>query len=646
MNKKYLLLIAILLSPLFVKAQRHELNKVTVAELSEKIHPLDTAASAAILFKKGEVKFTIDGEGYWKVQIETTVKMKIYKTDGYKYANVEEVFYAGVHKDQVQFYDAATYNLVDGKVEKTKLASESKFSEEKNKYYSAKKITLPNVREGSIIEYKIIRTTYNTIALPDFFMQYDVPANFVSYSVTVPEYFIYNKLLGGFLQPKRADEYVNKVNSYSEHRSIFTLTDVKAMRDEAFVDNIDNYRSRLIYELATRIDGNGMRTELATTWESVARKIYENDDFGPELKKTGYFEADLDALLQGASTKREKINKVFGFVQSKMSWNEYLGYSCSEGVKSAYKNSTGNVGEINLMLIAMLRYAKVDADPVLVSTRANGITMYPSRTGYNYVICGAMDEDGMVLLDATSKVNSPGILPTRALNWLGRVIKPNNSSSLVELNPTIKSIDAVNIMVNMAADGTATGKLRNQYTNYNAYRFRDKYLDLSEESYLQKLEDRYKGMMINDYKVENSRELLQPIVETYSFSYDNLTEIIGDKMYFSPMMFLTSPDNPFKQETREYPVDFVFPSQDKYAISIKLPDGYVVESMPAPVQINMNDNMGSFRYNITHSGNQVQLVVMYDMNTAIVGQEHYDTLKKFFSAMIAKQTEKIVLKKV
>jgi hypothetical protein len=272
--------------------------------------------------------------------------------------------------------------------------------------------------------------------------------------------------------------------------------------------------------------------------------------------------------------------------------------------------------------------------------------MYPSRTGYNYVICGAMDEDGMVLLDATSKVNSPGILPTRALNWLGRVIKPNNTSSLVELNPTIKSIDAVNIMVNMAADGTATGKLRNQYTNYNAYRFRDKYLDLSEESYLQKLEDRYKGMMINDYKVENSRELLQPIVETYSFSYDNLTEIIGDKMYFSPMMFLTSPDNPFKQETREYPVDFVFPSQDKYAISIKLPDGYVVESMPAPVQINMNDNMGSFRYNITHSGNQVQLVVMYDMNTAIVGQEHYDTLKKFFSAMIAKQTEKIVLKKV
>src|SRR5690606_22862797 len=118
---------------------------------------------------------------------------------------------------------------------------------------------------------------------------------------------------------------------------------VKALCDESFVDNIDNYRSRLIYELATKIEGNGNKTELATTWEAVAKKIYDSDDFGRQLERTGYYETDVDMLLQGAATKKEKIDRIFNFVQTKMNWNEYFGYSCDQGIKEAYKNNTGNV---------------------------------------------------------------------------------------------------------------------------------------------------------------------------------------------------------------------------------------------------------------------------------------------------------------
>jgi hypothetical protein len=59
---------------------------------------------------------------------------------------------------------------------------------------------------------------------------------------------------------------------------------------------------------------------------------------------------------------------------------------CNEGVKKAYKDKTGNVAEINLMLTAMLRYAGLNANPVLVSTRSNGIAIFPNRTAFNYVI--------------------------------------------------------------------------------------------------------------------------------------------------------------------------------------------------------------------------------------------------------------------
>jgi hypothetical protein len=64
----------------------------------------------------------------------------------------------------------------------------------------------------------------------------------------------------------------------------------------------------------------------------------------------------------------------------------------------AYKDKTGNVAEINLMLTAMLRYAGLNANPVLVSTRSNGIAMFPNRTAFNYVIAAVENGGNYTLL--------------------------------------------------------------------------------------------------------------------------------------------------------------------------------------------------------------------------------------------------------
>ena len=53
--RKILFLLAISFS-ISINAQKHELGKVTTDELKQKMHPTDTSAVAAILFKTGEVK--------------------------------------------------------------------------------------------------------------------------------------------------------------------------------------------------------------------------------------------------------------------------------------------------------------------------------------------------------------------------------------------------------------------------------------------------------------------------------------------------------------------------------------------------------------------------------------------------------------
>ncbi len=375
------------------------------------------------------------------------------------------------------------------------------------------------------------------------------------------------------------------------------------------------------------------------------KKIYDNEDFGDELKKTGYFEKDIDALLTGVTSQQEKIATIFSYVKSKMNWNDYYGYSCNDGVKKAYQDKTGNVGEINLMLISMLRYAGFEVNPVLVSTRSNGISLFPSRTAFDYVIAGLELEGQVVLLDATNKSSMPNILPIRDLNWFGRMIRKDGSSSEIDLMPKSNSKDIINIMCNVNGQGVVAGKIREQYFDYNASVFRNNYGNITKDSYIEKMEKEYVGVEIGEYDVQNNNDLSLPIVENYSFTTNNAVEIIGEKMYLSPFLFFTMTENPFKQESREYPVDFIFPKQRKYNISISLPEGYVVETLPQPKAIGMPDNRGNFKYSILNNGSQIQLLYTSDMNEAIIGSENYEVLKNFFKEMVTKQTEKIVLKK-
>ncbi|HSN48533.1 MAG TPA: hypothetical protein VLR29_07195, partial [Flavobacterium sp.] len=337
---------------------------------------------------------------------------------------------------------------------------------------------------------------------------------------------------------------------------------------------------------------------------------------------------------------------IFNFVKAGVKWNENGGYYCDDGVRTAYKNKTGNAAEINLMLTAMLRHAELTANPVLVSTRSNGIALFPSRNAFNYVIAAVETPEGMILLDATEKYSMPNVLPLRDLNWFGRLIRKDGTSTEVDLMPKILSKEAVNMLFNLNSDGSVDGKLRVQLSDHSALEFRKENLATNKDSYLEKLETNNNNIEINDYVRENDLDLFKPIVESYSFMDNKSAEIINDKIYISPLLFLTTKENPFKQETREYPIDFGYPQQDKFNINIKIPEGFVVETLPKGINIATGENIGTFKYIIANSQNSIQIAITKDINMAIVPADFYEVLQDFYQQMIDKLNEKIILRKI
>jgi len=652
--------IALFCNTISINAQDYELGKVTIEELLEKAHPKDSSASAAILFKKGKTHFGYKADGGFFAYHECEVKIKIYKTEGLKWANQKIRFYIGyenLNSDKLEFSNAVTYNLENGTIVQTKLDNQGEFKNKINEYWKEKTITLPNVKVGSVIEYKYVLTTENIIKFPDFDVQYEIPLNHFYYKTEIPEFYIYKPIsIGGIMIQSDAKfkeaskSYVNfgqrNTLYYKQIESFYTGKDVPALKEEPYISNIENYRGQIKHELEIiRLPERPIR-DLTITWEGVAKTIFENENFGKQLGKNNFIPNDLKKTFMLVEDKNDRLNLVFKYVQNFMNWDENDGYYVDKGVVKAYKDQTGNVAEINFILISMLRSAGIEANPVLVSTIQNGLPVFPTRTGFNYVIAAAEIDGKQVLLDATRKYTLPNILPFSVLNWKGRLIKKDGTSQEIELDPSTPSKENYNLMVKIDPDGIVSGKVAIQRTDYNAYQFRIENAEKKEESYLDKIETEWGNAEISDYKVENLKtNIKDPVVENFSFSSNNALEIIGGKIFMKPLLFFTTDKNPFKQEERKMPIYFGYKNQERFNLSIEIPKGYVVESTPKPVKIVSEEKRMIFSFNISVIDNKIQILSIKEINNSTFATEDYEMIKEVFEKIVLSQNQKIVLKK-
>ncbi len=649
-------------------SQNYKFGKVSEEELEEKICSIDSSANAAYLYKYRKSFFEYNKESGFELKTEIHERIKIYNQEGFDFATRQiRLYKSGGTEERISGLKAYTYKLENNKVVGEKLDKSGIFKTEASKYSNQVKFTMPNITSGSVIEYKYEITSPFASNVDEFVFQHSIPIKKVEASFEVPEYYNFKVNTKGFLSitPKVESKrgsiiFNNKTRStgpvtqtsfssseveFIKQISRYNLENIPALKKEPYVNSINNYRSSVKYELSYTKFPRSATEYYSTTWEDVVKRIYKSSSFGEELEKTGYFEKDIDALIGAVSNPAERANLIFNFVKSQVKWNGYYGIYADD-VKKAYKNHVGGSGDINLMLTAMLRYAGLNANPVLVSTRSHGIPLFPTREGFNYVVTWLrLPDDSVMLLDATDTYSVPNVLPFRALNWQGRIVAKNSGSGLIDLYPTTKSKNAMTMMVKIDEEGTLEGSYRSVKTNHKALSFRNKYNGADKDAYLEKLENKYGGIEVSDYQVKNDKDLSKPIVESYKFIKESQADIIGDKMYFSPLFYLKTNENPFKLEKREFPVDFGYPSTTSYKLIINIPEGYKIESLPEATAIGLPENMGTFQYKVVGNAKTIQVLVTSKLNQSIISPLYYEALKEYFNKLLQKETEQIVLTK-
>lgn len=653
-----------------VQAQNFKFGKVSKEEVLEQVHPLDKEANAAVLFREYKVSYEYNSFSGFTLVTRVHERIKIYNKDGFDWANkVISVYKNNSKREEVTSIKGFTYNINDGKVEEEKLRNNGILEEEVNKYWNKTTLTMPAVKEGSVVEYEYsIRSPFLT-SIDEILLQYTIPTNRLEVTVSVPEFLGFRKhfnLKSGLDFPltESRKPVTHKINNVVNSRGNsvqlqgvsdelsyilniyeWTKNNIPALEEENHIDYLQNYAASLKWELQYTKFPNQVIENYAETWEGVTSTIYWDEGYETELNRTGFFEEDLALVLKDLNSAEEKITAIYSFLKEKVKWNGYFGYLPEKGTRSAYKDGEGNVGDLNTLLTSMLKYAGLKAYPVLVSSKSNGIPVFPTRQGFNYVISAVEIPGRFIFLDATDPNSAVNELPHRARNWQGRLIMDKENSTWVDIMPKEKSEHITTLNMKFGEDLNLEGKQRSRYSGLFAKRYRDTYMGTSEENRLQSLEKGKGNIDILNLKIENESLIGSDVEQVFDFQLKSAVESIGERIYLKPLVYEAVDESPFKADTRKYPIFFDFPSVHQTTVNLMVPTGYVVETLPESVVLELNSGAGTFTFQVIQNKNFLRIHSVLEINNIAFTPADYGALQDFYNKLVDKHTEAIVFKK-
>jgi hypothetical protein len=629
-----------------VHAQKSPIKfgEIPLEDLKMTIYPQDSSAGAVILAEYGEAYISVT-TNYAVLNFEKHVRIKILNKDGLDYANGGILLYhQGGNEERISKFKASTYNLENGKIVETELPKTSIFKEKYNKNINEQKFTFANVKEGSVIEYSYTLVSEYLTQFPNWQFQHDIPVRHSEYWAKFPEFFIFEKYMQGYLHNYEY-EVKNKNNAdFQIQAHHWVLKNAPAFREEPYMTCEDDYVSKINLALShINFPGQPVQ-EIMGTWSKLNTTLLESESFGKEITGNSFLKKKAEELTTGMTDPEQKTGAIFNYVRSTLEWDETK-EKYADNLKKVFEVKKGSAADINLILASMLEKVDIPVDMVLLSTRDHGFVreQYPMEEQFNYTICAAQVAGKTILLDATDRFLPIGILPQRCLNGQGLVISKTRHG-WIRLETKAKSKTVVSSDLALNETGELTGKINYSYDGYDAQRFRKAYLSKGEDEFLKDFLAN-KNWEIRKSEFQNLKEIDKSVKQIHEFIVTDNATTAGSVIYLNPYVTSQVKENLFKLEKREYPVDFGNSDEKTYMARITIPAGYAVDELPKPQVVSLPGNSARFTYNVTQTGNIINVVSMLQINKSLFLQDEYPHLREFYNHVVAKQAEQIVLKK-
>ena len=626
-------LFMLLASPIFAQSLS-SWGKVDPLQLNIRQHTAFPDADAVILENNGRLSVQQGHDGY-EFLLNRYVRIQILTEAGAEWANRAIPYYAKDDFYRIRNLKAQSHYLENGQHKTASLDRKDFFTEKLDEEYSILKFALPQARPGAILEYEydLVKQSVYTYA---FYFQDDLPvlrSEFQFITARNLNYIFFSEGLAS-----------QQVERTGENR--WLMKNLPAAKEEPYIANLEDYKSKMIMQLTAYL-ANGRKVETLNSWDDLAEEIFSDWGLKKMLKKNKKLDPIAQIQLAGQNTPEEKLLAVYNHIRDHMEWNGDKEMFSERKLDQVYESKEGSSGEINLLLTYFLRQAGIKANPMLMSTRRHGkpIKQYPLLAQFNTLACYAELGKKSYVLDATHPYRTIDLPSISDLNDDGYLLDLDNPR-WIAVPRDYPSQKYVMAQMEIGDDGSIEGKFNLVARGYKAVDYRTTIHNKSEDELISSIfsDNMAEGEVI-DYSIKDATDAEKPLKIEAHIRTEDYANVTGDHMYIDPLMMFRMGENPFLEPERIYPIDFIHNSEDRLILTLKIPEGYEVESIPKNSRIALPNRDMIFDFKSEEEAGVVSIQYLLARNKAHYPATAYNSLKVLYDKIMLRQSEKIVLKK-
>lgn len=387
-------------------------------------------------------------------------------------------------------------------------------------------------------------------------------------------------------------------------------------------------------------------SDLFGWYTSLITEVNQEED--PALKGI------VDSLLTGNETPREKIEKVFYWVQDHIKYVAFedgLGGFIPRQASLVCTRRFGDCKDMASIITDMLRYAGVEAYLTWIGSRdiPYRYEELPTPMVDNHMIASTKLDGEFIFLDATGSYTPLG-MPTSFIQGKEAMVKLTDGTfEIVEVPAVLAEKNNYEDVVTVTLDGknlsgqglatldgyvkfTMTHKLKNKLGQK-----RDDYL----KGWLEKGNNKF---LINDYSVSGLNDKVAPLELKYNFSIGSYASLVGEEAYVNLHLDRVYENAQIEIDKRKgvaWEIDYK--KQETHVTQLEIPEGYEVIELPE--NQSFNDGPFSFAIKYSQTDTQVRLEKIVKIDTLLIEKDQFEQWNNLIDALDDAYGEVVVLKK-
>jgi hypothetical protein len=580
------------------------------------------------------------------------VRIKILRDEGKKYGDVEII--GSSNYDGITDIQGRTIHSDGTVIPFTGKPYEKLLLKTATMKYRAKVFSLPDVETGSILEYRYkLRYDDNSVISPSWTIQQPIYVRKAHYHFVPTEREVISHTDNGNVTSRLAySQLLPSGDKLVETRGVYDLDvkDVPGIPKEEFEPPMQGfaYRVRFYY--------TGLRSA-QEFWNSYGKKWAKNiDKFAapsPAITQAA------QELTSGGGTADQKLKNLYDAVMklenTRFTREHSKDENRVEGVKQV-KSATdvwnlkrGSGDDLALLFLSLARAAGYHADAMIVVNRDRDLFQV------NYLDPYQLDDlIVLVTVDGKERAFDPGERYTTygTLHWthsLAGGLREQDGHVVLANSPGVAYKDTIVQRIadlTLAPDGAITGSATIICTGERALEWREKALEGDQVALKKDFDDQLQpnlppGVILKaDHFLGLDSEGTNLLVRM-NFS-GSLGTATGKRIFLPLSIFSAGSSDPFASSHREEPIDLHYPYMEKDEVTLHLPAGFQVESVPGDARVDLPQN-AVYLSRAKADGQTIHYSRDYIMANILYTAAEYDKLKSFLDDVSNKDRAQAVL---